>query len=174
MARESLSKEILEDDFFDEVGLSDAETDFLDGISPWPVEVRVPEKTSSASAEARGGTIVPMPVREEAKEVECAPVTDWSPEADPDPVPRIVRAPELGPDPAGPAEKAAEQASAGISIAIATPATPGPVAAAAGPAKGQEAEETAAPGAPMKKPEPEKPAPAVSPAGERSLWRFGD
>jgi hypothetical protein len=159
VAREALSKEILDDDFFDEVGLSDAETDFLEGISPWPVEVRVPEKTPFVSAEARGGTIVPMPVREEEKEMEYASVTDWSPEADPDPVPRIVRAPELGPDPAGPAGGTGEAASAGIPITIATSTTPGPETVAGGPAKNAD---------------PGKPAPAGGPVKDRSLWRFGE
>jgi len=157
VARGSLPKEFMEDDFFDEVGLSDAETDFLEGISPWPVEVRVPEKTSSASPGARGGTVVPMPIREEAKEMEYAPVTDWSPDADPEPVPRIVRAPELDPAPTGPAEETVG-APARIPVTTGTPAQ----------ARGPEAAEAT----------PVKPAGTVNdddarPAGDPSLWRFG-
>ncbi len=93
-------------ELLESVGLSDAEANFLEGISPWPGDAAPRERSSSAPPDARPADILPIPDREE-KEVEYAAVSDWSPEQDPDPVPRLVRAPELGPSPSpGAAEEA--------------------------------------------------------------------
>jgi len=157
VAREPLPKDIMDDDFFDEVGLSDAEADFLDGISPWPGGSPPRERTSSAPADAQPAAIAPAPGREE-KEVEYAPISDWSPDKDPDPVPRIVRAPELGPDPSGRAEETAEAAAGRIPVMIGPSPAPDPEAAGTAP------EEEARPGTA---------AEPCGPAAEPSLWKFG-
>jgi hypothetical protein len=98
VAREPRPKDYMDDDFLDQVGLSDAEANFLDGISPWPGGTASREKSSFASLNAGISSVGQPPEREE-KEVEYAPITDWLPEKDPDPVPRLVRAPELDPGP---------------------------------------------------------------------------
>ena len=157
VAREPGPKEFLDDDFLDEVGLSDAEADFLDGISPWPAEAPGRRRNSSAHPDARPEAAEPAAGREE-KEVEYAPISDWSPDRDPDPVPRIVRAPELGPDPSSREEQDAEAASARIRVTVGPAPAPGPEAAGADP--GQEE----CPGT----------APTPDRTGEEpSLWRFG-
>jgi len=152
VAQEPRPKDIMDDDFLDEVGLSDAEADFLEGISPWPGGAPPRrERISSAPPDVRPVTAAPASGREE-KEVEYAQVTDWSPDKDPDPVPRIVRAPELGPDPSGRAEETAEAAPAWIPTTIVPSPAPDPEAAKNAPV------EEAGPGAPD---------------GEPSLWKFG-
>jgi hypothetical protein len=91
------SPELMSDEeLLEEVGLSDAEATFLEGISPWPGEARSGAKTSVAPLSFVPPEL-PAPAAPE-KETEYAPISDWSPETDPDPVPRIVRAAELGPD----------------------------------------------------------------------------
>ena len=158
VAQEPRPKDIMDDDFLDEVGLSDAEADFLEGISPWPGGAPPRrESVSSAPPDVRPVTAVPASDREE-KEVEYAQVTDWSPDKDPDPVPRIVRAPELGPDPSGRAEETAEAAPAGIPITIVPPTAPDPEAAKTALEQGAGPGTAAAP---------------RGPAGEPSLWKFG-
>jgi len=94
LSREPHPKEFLDDDnFLEEVGLSNAEAGFLQGISPWsPAPAR--ERLSPVVFEPQP---VPDTVVPEKQELEFAPISDWSPEADPNPVPRLVRAPELGP-----------------------------------------------------------------------------
>ena len=62
------------------------------------------EKTSPAPPETPAPP-PPFPIMSGGSEMEVAPVSNWSPETDPNPVPRLVRARELGPDPAGPAEE---------------------------------------------------------------------
>ena len=96
VAQEPRPKDLMDDDFLDHVGLSDAEANFLDGISPWPGGTAAREKPSFAALGA-GISSVGMPPEREEKEVEYAPISDWQPEKDPDPVPRLVRAPELEP-----------------------------------------------------------------------------
>jgi len=157
VARGPLPKEFMEDDFFDEVGLSDAETDFLEGISPWPVEVQIRESNSPAPAEGQAGAVLPASGRDE-KEVEYAPVTDWTPDQDPDPVPRIVRAAELGPDPSGTAEETAG-AAARIPVTIGISPAPGRAAAEVTPVESEGTVKSATAGGPVK---------------DRSLWRFGN
>jgi hypothetical protein len=96
LSREPHPKEFLnDDDFLEEVGLSNAEAGFLQGISPW----------SSAAPRERHSPVLFEPPAEPdvemsgTQELEFAPISDWSPEKEPDPVPRLVRAPELGPTP---------------------------------------------------------------------------
>ena len=156
VAREPLPNEFMDEDFFDEVGLSDAETNFLEGISPWPGEAPRRERTSSSLSDAQPVAVVPVSIRE-GKETEYASITDWSPDQDPDPVPRIVRAPELGPDPSSRMEETAGAAT-GIPITIGTSPAPGPEAAELTPAKAACPGKTVAPG---------------KPAEDPSLWRFG-
>ncbi|HEU5180101.1 MAG TPA: hypothetical protein VFW45_04880 [Candidatus Polarisedimenticolia bacterium] len=100
LAKEPNPKELLSDsDFLEEVGLTDAEAGFLEGISsPWSPAKK--ERVSPASPDSRI-TFEPPALRSEP--LEFAPISIWSPEDDPDPVPRLVRAAELGPDP-NPAE----------------------------------------------------------------------
>jgi len=94
LSREPHPKEFLEDDnFLAEVGLSNAEAGFLAGISPWsPVPAR--ERNSPVIFDSE-----PLPeiAVVEKRELEFAPISSWSPDEEPDPVPRLVRAPELGP-----------------------------------------------------------------------------
>jgi len=158
VAQEPRPKDIMDDDFLDEVGLSDAEADFLDGISPWPGGTPPRrERSSSAPLDVRPAGVAPASGREE-KEIEYAPVSDWSPDTDPDPVPRIVRAPELGPDPSGRAEETAEAAPGGIPISIVPSPEPAPEAAKTAAKQGAGTEPTAATGGPDDEP---------------SLWKFG-
>jgi len=96
LAREPHLKALLDDEsFLEEVGLSDAEAGFLQGISPW----------SSPSQKERHSPAPPLtkpfpgPETTKKADIEFAPVSDWSPEKDPDPVPRLVRAPELSEGP---------------------------------------------------------------------------
>jgi hypothetical protein len=106
VAQEPRPKDLMEaDDFLDEVGLSDAEAEFLEGISPWPGGTPRREKTFPASLESSHDS-GPFSRREE-KEVEYAPISDWSPEKDPDPVPRLV--PAFGTEPEEPEEPTAAQ-----------------------------------------------------------------
>ena len=92
LANERRPKEFLHDeDFLEEVGLSGAEAGFLEGMSPWPTDPPARERVSPAPIEMR-----PDPPPSLGNEIEFASVSDWSPEKDPDPVPRLVRAPELG------------------------------------------------------------------------------
>jgi len=90
-------KGTVESDLLEEIGITDAEADFLEGGSPWspalsgndPMKapVEAPDPPASPGIEPRDG-------------IEPAPISDWSPDRDPDPVPRLVRAPELGGEPA--------------------------------------------------------------------------
>jgi hypothetical protein len=96
LSKEPHPKELLnDDDFLAEVGLSNAEAGFLQGISPWS-EKPPRERHSPVVFESE-------PVLDTTasgkQELEIAPISSWSPEEDPDPVPRLVRAPELGPTP---------------------------------------------------------------------------
>lgn len=139
LAKEPHPKNLLnEDDFLEDVGLSHAEAGFLQGLSPWSAASR--ERTSPAAFE-------PVPIAEvvapPAEPLEFAPVSDWSPEVEPDPVPRIVRAPELGPDPVRPERPTA------------------PVVDAQAPARTSAA----------KTPAPE--VGPVSDGPKKSFWRFG-
>ena len=84
------AKEVMEEDLLEQIGLTDAEAHFLEGPSPWSTEPTVMEPAPEPGE--------PAPRLPEAP-LEMAPISDWSPESDPDPVPRIVRAPELGPEP---------------------------------------------------------------------------
>jgi hypothetical protein len=85
-------KEVLGDeDFLEEVGLSGAEAGFLEGISsPWTSDAPAKERISAVPVELR-----PDPPPSLGNEIEFASVSDWSPDEDPDPVPRLVLAPEL-------------------------------------------------------------------------------
>ena len=96
LSREPHPHEFLnDDDFLAEVGLSNAEAGFLQGISPWS-EKPPRERLSPVVFESEP---VPDTTAAGSQELEIAPVSSWSPEEDPDPVPRLVRAPELGPAP---------------------------------------------------------------------------
>lgn len=157
MAHSLRPKDLMSDeDFLDQVGLTDAEAHFLEGISPWPGETPRRERTSSAPLEARPIPIHSFPGPEE-KEVEYAPISDWSPEKDPDPVPRLVRAPEL--DPASPAEE--PELEARVSPVFGQPDSP--------PA----AEEPPARIAAGEKTEPSETAVREMISEKPSLWRFG-
>ncbi len=95
LAKEPNPKQLMSDsDFLEEVGLTDAEAGFLEGISsPWsPAKERV-------SPSAPGSQITFEPPATRSEPLEFAPISSWSPEDEPDPVPRLVRAAELGPDP---------------------------------------------------------------------------
>ncbi|MCI0657748.1 MAG: hypothetical protein L0170_11845 [Acidobacteria bacterium] len=96
LSKEPHPKELLNDDeFLAEVGLSNAEAGFLQGISPWS-EKPPRERLSPVVFESE-------PVLDTtaagSQELEIAPISSWSPDKDPNPVPRLVRAPELGPAP---------------------------------------------------------------------------
>jgi hypothetical protein len=88
-------KGALEGDLLEEIGITDAEADFLEGGSPWSPAplgsdlMQAPVEAPEAPSDPDAGSPV---------EMEPAPISDWSPERDPDPVPRLVRAPELGGD----------------------------------------------------------------------------
>jgi hypothetical protein len=157
VAQEPRPKDIMDDDFLDEVGLSDAEANFLEGISPWPGEAPRREKTSAAPPDVRPAAVAPVSGREE-KEVEYASVTDWSPDKDPDPVPRLVRAPELGPVPSGRAEETAEAVPVTIPLTLVASPAPDLETAKTAPEEGAGPGTAAAPG---------------GPAEEPSLWKFG-
>jgi len=96
LANEPTPKEFLHgEDILEEVGLSGAEASFLEGISPWPGGSRreraspVPVEMPPHPGERASG---------EKREVEFAPVSNWSPEEDPDPIPRLVRTGDLHPE----------------------------------------------------------------------------
>ena len=114
LAREPNPKELLSDsDFLEEVGLTDAEAGFLEGISsPWSAGA-VKERVSPVTPDSEI-TFEPPVVNSEP--LEFAPISSWSPEEDPDPVPRLVRAPELGPDP-NPVEPPPDPGPASMPIA---------------------------------------------------------
>jgi hypothetical protein len=96
LAKEPNPKQLLSDsDFLEEVGLTDAEAGFLEGISPWST----PAGKERVSPAAPGSQITFEPPVARSEPLEFAPISSWSPELDPDPVPRLVRAAELGPDP---------------------------------------------------------------------------
>ena len=101
LSREPHPKEFLDDDnFLAEVGLSNAEAGFLQGISPWsPAPAR--ERLSPVVFESEPLAEAADPGRQE---LEFAPISSWSPDEEPNPVPRLVRAPELGP-PSSPLEE---------------------------------------------------------------------
>lgn len=84
------AKEVMEEDVLEQIGLTDAEAHFLEGPSPWSTEPTLMDPALEPGE--------PAPRIPEVS-LEMAPISDWSPESDPDPVPRIVRAPELGPEP---------------------------------------------------------------------------
>jgi hypothetical protein len=117
LSREPHPKEFLDDDnFLAEVGLSNAEAGFLQGISPWsPAPARERPSPVVFESEPLSGTALVG-----KQELEFAPISSWSPDEEPDPVPRLVRAPELGPSPAafekapelGPLPAASEKAPA--------------------------------------------------------------
>jgi len=159
VARSPRPKNLMSDEeLLDQVGLSDAEATFLEGISPWPGgETPRRERTSSAPLEARPIPVHSVPGHEE-KEVEYAPISDWSPEMDPDPVPRLVRAPEL--EPAPPSSEKPE-VEPGISPVFGQPDSP--PAAEEPPARIAAVENTEPAGAAVREKTPETP----------SLWRFG-
>jgi len=90
-------KGTVESDLLEEIGITDAEADFLEGGSPWspaPSEIG-PMQTPVESPDPHGGSDAGS-----REELDPAPISDWSPDQEPDPVPRLVRAPELGEDPA--------------------------------------------------------------------------
>ena len=155
LSREPHPKEFLEDDnFLAEVGLSNAEAGFLQGISPWtPAPVR--ERSSPVVFESE-----PLPeiAVVEKRELEFAPISSWSPDEEPDPVPRLVRAPELGPSPVT-SEKAPELG-------------PSPAASEQAPAPWIEEpmpEKTAAQKEPARRVE----SPPVTLSSNASFWKFG-
>jgi hypothetical protein len=155
LSREPHPKEFLDDDnFLAEVGLSNAEAGFLQGISPWsPAPAR--ERPSPVDFE-----LDPLPeiAVVEKRDLEFAPISSWSPDEEPDPVPRLVRAPELGPSPAT-SEK--------------TPAL-GPLPAASEKAPAPWIEEPM----PVKAVSPKEPArrvesPPIMTDAKGSFWKFG-
>src|SRR5262245_1901781 len=96
LSREPHPNEFLNDDeFLAEVGLSNAEAGFLQGISPWS-EKPPRERLSPVVFESEP---VPDTAMAGRQELEFAPISNWSPDEEPNPVPRLVRAPELGPAP---------------------------------------------------------------------------
>jgi hypothetical protein len=115
-----------DEELLEEVGLSDAEATFLEGISPWSRESPGQGKTSTAPLSFVPPEL-PAPAAPE-KETEYAPLSNWSPETDPEPVPRIVRAAELGPDPAAPAGVTEVPEEKGFAIVEDEPAPPEPAA----------------------------------------------
>ncbi len=84
-----------DDEFLAEVGLSNAEAGFLQGISPWS-EKPPRERLSPVVFESEP---VPDATVAGRPELEFAAISNWSPDEEPNPVPRLVRAPELGPAP---------------------------------------------------------------------------
>jgi hypothetical protein len=88
-------KGVVEGDLLEEIGITDAEADFLEGGSPWS-----PAPSGDDLMRARAEAPPPSagPGAATRDEIDPAPVSDWSPDRDPDPVPRLVRAPELGGD----------------------------------------------------------------------------
>ena len=120
LAKEPNPKHLLSDsDFLEEVGLTDAEAGFLEGISsPWS-----PASKERVSLAAPGSQITFEPPTIQSEPLEFAPISSWSPDDDPDPVPRLVRAAELGPDPdaveAPPVAPASEPA-----VTLSEPASP--------------------------------------------------
>jgi len=99
LSKEPHPKELLnEDEFLENLGLSHAEAGFLQGISsPWSAASR--ERSSPVSFEPLPASEATIPGTEM---LEFAPISDWSPDREPDPVPRLIRAVELGPEPAPP------------------------------------------------------------------------
>jgi len=96
VASGSRPKEAMEKDVLEEVGLTDAEAYFVEGASPWSP---APENENSAAFPADPPRPAVIPPAAQERETEYAPISDWSPEEDPEPVPRLIRAPELGPCP---------------------------------------------------------------------------
>jgi hypothetical protein len=156
VAKEPRPREFMEDeDLLDGMGLSDAEADFLEGISPWPGGSPRSEKSSPAPA----GPLASSAPREapQEREIEYAPISDWSPEKDPDPVPRLVRARELG---GAPPSFETQQRVVEIA-AVSGRSDAGAGASAPSPSAGIESSTAASPG-------PEEPPPDAP-----SFWKFG-
>jgi hypothetical protein len=111
LSREPHPKEFLNDeDFLEQVGLSNAEAGFLQGISPWSA-TPPRERLSPVVFESQ-----PPPEATERPELEFAPISDWSPDKEPDPVPRLVRAPELSPTTEWVEEPSAPEAEAPLPV----------------------------------------------------------
>ena len=88
-------KGTVESDLLEEIGITDAEADFLEGGSPWSP---APSGNDPMTAPVEAPDPPAGPGAEPRAEIEPAPISDWSPDRDPDPVPRLIRAPELGED----------------------------------------------------------------------------
>jgi hypothetical protein len=148
LAKEPHPKEFLHDDaFLEDVGLSHAEAGFLEGISPWE-ETPARERFSPLAFETRPA---PEKVGPPTETIEFAPISNWSPESEPDPVPLIVRAPGLAPD----FEPHSEPVGAKVIESLEAPA-PQPVSVAASKAS----------------PSVEEKAPPAPPR-RASFWNFG-
>jgi len=165
LARER-PKELLQDeDFLEEVGLSGAEAGFLEGISsPWS-NAPAKERISAVPAELR-----PDPPPSRGNEIEFASVSDWSPDEDPDPVPKLVLAPELGGDAAEEIAEPRDTADTPVDSVI--PPEPVAHAAQAAPIKvhSKVTPFVAKVPADSLEPPPKEPDPGTR---KRSFWKFG-
>jgi hypothetical protein len=162
----------LEEDLLEEVGLTGAETSFLEGISPWPSDAPRRERMTPVNPLRREPD--PQERSTDPEIIEYAPISDWSPEEDPDPVPRIVLARELQDEAARETEPPGTREERHAVSEISDPVRPAGVeplrAFWVRPGPGAETGAPAEPETAVSKPKGEEPAP---PAGS-SFWKFGE